>query len=97
MITREIFSDMLNNKIPYEYIDFLLDLMETNTNTEEFILAYQNESALIWNTRTYSYISWYKLTHIGRFIQTNVKDIVELDIFLDELLEDLIDAKERTK
>lgn len=41
---------------------------------------------LLLDTTTGLYIKWYKLTHIGRDINTNIESIKDLEIFLTELL-----------
>lgn len=41
---------------------------------------------LLLDTETGLYIRWYKLTHIGRDLYTNIGDKKQLEIFLTELL-----------
>lgn len=41
---------------------------------------------LLLDTETGLYIRWYKLTHIGRDIYTNIESKEELETFLTELL-----------
>lgn len=41
---------------------------------------------LLLDTETGLYIRWYKLTHIGRDLNTNIENKKQLEIFLTELL-----------
>lgn len=41
---------------------------------------------LLLDTETGLYIRWYKLTHIGRDLYTNIENKKQLEIFLTELL-----------
>lgn len=84
MISREILTNMFNN-LNYEQQDKLLDLIEYGQNKDGYIFQYHNETALIYDTYNDNFISWYKLTHIGRSIQTNITDIRTLDLLFEEL------------
>ena len=41
---------------------------------------------LLLDTETGLFIKWYKLTHIGRDLYTNIENKKQLEIFLTELL-----------
>ena len=88
ILTREVFSDYIKNNVSDKILDKLFDLMETCTNIDYFILQYVNETALIYDTTNDYYISWYKLTHIGRDIHSNIPNMK----YFEEVMDDLIDS-----
>lgn len=85
MITRD---DITHSFDRYEYnsIDVLLDIIESNKNRSYYILQYVNETVLIYDTSEGKYLTWYKITHIGRSFTTNIETVEELDAFIDELM-----------
>ena len=90
MITRDELTRVIDNNLSYLELDRMLDLIESNDDREQFILHYYNETVLIYDTSTDYYISWYKITHIGRSLHTNITDIAILDMFIMDLKDILI-------
>lgn len=92
-ITREVLNNYIHYYVLDDTLDKLFDLLESGTNIDHFILQYVNETALIYDTSTDYYISWYKLTHIGRCLQTNLNDIARFDLFMEDLIDTVINYK----
>ena len=89
--------DLINNALYYNYdVDLLFEWLESGKNTDGFIIQYLNETVLIYNTYNDTYLTWYKLTHVGRAFTTNIESSKQLLIFFNELFED-IKAKEGYK
>lgn len=84
-MTREILTNIFD-KIDYCKINILFDLIEANTDIDGFIFHYYNETVLIYNTYNDKYISWYKLTHIGRALNTNINSIDEMENFIEDIM-----------
>lgn len=77
----EIFgdTDLFLDKIEFEIIN-RFELFVSNGD------SLGSGDVLLLDTKTGLYIKWYKLTHIGRDIDTNIKSKEELETFLTELL-----------
>ena len=88
-ITREILvetickifgdTELFLDKIEFEIIN-RFELFVSNGD------SLGSGDVLLLDTETGLYIKWYKLTHIGRDIDTNIKSEKELEKFLTELL-----------
>ena len=88
-ITREILvetickifgdAELFLDKIEFEIIN-RFELFVSNGD------SLGSGDVLLLDTMTGLYIKWYKLTHIGRDIDTNIKSKEELEMFLTELL-----------
>ena len=88
-ITREILvetickifgdTELFLDKIEFEIIN-RFELFVSNGDSLD------SGDVLLLDTMTGLYIKWYKLTHIGRDIDTNIKSKEELETFLTELL-----------
>lgn len=81
IITRDIINNEIENLFPN--IDNLLDRIVYGQNTTCHILQYVNQTVLIYDTITDYYLSWYKLTHIGRAYHTNLESKTQLRMFLE--------------
>lgn len=77
------------DKLSDNMLDKILDRIEQSKNTNGFIIQYVNDTVLIYNTYTDYYISWYKLTHIGRALQSNITRYNDFLLFMNELIEDI--------
>lgn len=88
-ITREILVETICNifgdcetfldKIEFEIIN-RFELFVSNGD------SVGSGDVLLLDTATGLYIRWYKLTHIGRDLYTNIKSEKQLQVFLIELL-----------
>lgn len=88
-ITREILvetickifgdTERFLDKIEFEIIN-RFELFVTNGD------SLGNGDVLLLDTTTGLFVKWYKLTHIGRDLDTNIKSKEELEMFLTELL-----------
>lgn len=85
MIDRDLFCNILYTTFNHSELEILLDVIERRENTKVFIIDYLNETVLIYDTVDDLYITWYKLTHIGRDIATNIPDVETLEHFIYEL------------
>lgn len=84
-MTRELFNLIIHEQLKDYEIYNLLDIIEQSKNSDGFIIQYLNETVLIYNTYTDKYCSWYKLTHLGRALMTNIESRQELEDFLVDL------------
>ena len=84
-IDRDIISELLSPILD----NGLYDQLEACKNVDDYIIQYFNETVLIYDTSTDLYLSWYKLTHIGRCFKTNIINIaitgIAFDIFVAKL------------
>ena len=87
---RDIFCELFN-KYFGDVFDEIFDIIETGDNKDDYIIQYFNETVLIYDTCTDLYISWYKLTHVGRGLVTNIKCIEDMDTFLQILKDSVIE------
>lgn len=89
-MNRDIITNTFTSMFNDIEMDYLFDRIEMCKNTDQFIIQYVNETVLLYDTSSDLYLSWYKLTHIGRAYHTNILDLVALQNFLTELKEDIM-------
>ena len=85
LITREDFFTAV--KASYETPeDFILDVERNNSEGfEVFCSISQNpedSDILILHHETGKFLSWYKLEHLGRAIESNIQNLIELEEFI---------------
>lgn len=95
-ITRELFVNAYSEVLSKEYYEKLLDSVEACENKNGWIMQYHNDTVLIYDTATDEYISWYKITHIGRSLNTNINTVYDLKAFLRRILYEIFDVPEPT-
>lgn len=94
MITRNDVTQAFNRHSK-NAIERLFDCVEACQNKGDYILQYWNEKVMIYDTTTGWFISWYKLTHIGRALNTNIDDVLVLNYFVDDLIGNIGEHNER--
>ena len=85
LITREDFFTAV--KASYETPeDFIQDVRRNNSEGfEVFCSIAQNpedSDILILHCETGKFLSWYKLEHLGRAIESNIQSLIELEEFI---------------
>ena len=86
-ITREQFSEAVENIFGVRLEKFL-DVIELSKNNNDWIIQYYNETVLLYDTNSDLFVSWYKLTHIGRAIVSNIDSVETLYVFLNQFMDD---------
>lgn len=86
---RELFNIVINERLKDYELYSLLDIIERSENSQGFIIQYVNQTVLIYNTYTDKFCSWYKLSHIGRALITNIQNREELEEFINDLKDDI--------
>lgn len=77
--SEEKFLDIIEEDIPYGYHFFKYD------GGEIYIVDTRKCKTIEIDTRKCKFINWYKLTHIGRDLHTDMKSKEELIKFLEDL------------
>lgn len=75
------------NLLTDEEQEKLLYKIEVSCNTEDIIVQYLNSTVLIYDTINDYFLSWYKLTHIGRSLNTNITDVDTVYYLFQEIIE----------
>lgn len=87
MIDRKMLVNAMDNaNINY---DKLFDIITESKNIYSYIIAYHNETVLIFAIHLGLFVSWYKLEQVGRNLITNIEDDEFLRLFINELKADL--------
>lgn len=90
MITREDLCRAVEKFYTFDNffnVDMFFDDVENDCTRRFSVFCTINESSgngniLILDTETHQYISWYKLTHLGRDLHTNISNINDLESFI---------------
>jgi len=93
-ISRDLFIQVVKETFNKEQYEKLLDFIEECRNKDGWILQYHNETVLIYDTATDRYISWYKIVHLGRSLNTNINTVYDLRSFLKQIMYDVFDVPE---
>lgn len=90
MITREDLCRAVEKFYTFDkcfHVDKFFDDVEEDCTRRFNVFCTINESTgngniLILDTETHQYISWYKLTHLGRDLHSNITNVTDLESFI---------------